>query len=732
MNWTGGTLQRTKHANKGVIQKQKAYFARARTHLQNGAESPDVPFRPSYLQNYDSFELAGHLPLLGSGSVRHTGHSVTQRRDSGHRRGSPGGELQEFGLRSKSNATFAPFAVTRRVDPQLGAARRPVSLDTEVTSDERPNKRKVLDADVEVQLLQANKKRLLQQRDWIGVAPSDPVKLRRLPSEEKRRHGRRRKVEGQHVAITRRGEHMDPTLSHLQPTDDRYANAFITSSVQPPLDPIRVRIGTDALTNACSTQPGDFEQSQTSSDPMLFDQQNDAGPQDQHRLPQLNPLPIRKCDSTNKSFRQATDSKHAGSHNWFRSCGSSAHCRHKQEFHRSGTEQGTPMSVKKGPAAQNTSPKTRITRNVKGNDHPLRFVFESSTSPTMNHPGNELQQSQSRDPEHSIAMNETDVRHSTAMRLGTIPEPSMESDATAANTIVNAEAGALLLEKLDQSSSRSSPYKSSILSVVHDHPTVHHREVESTKWSQHAIEGNQTRVSSSSLSVSLPALNRHALLRFGPPAHALKKGLDRCHNSGMQEHDADEQVWHDFIFSSDEESSSEAMQPHVHDSEQRPWQGSSSYLPLSVAVSSIRSTPFRPISGHASHKDVHDNANPTPAAGSRTFNALDAVSADSFEALSEHEETMLAAHSATGEPLVTHASMLNNVSWDTSPMSPRMLSRAETSRRGLDHAQRATGTTSQQAQASSDEGMRYCRQSPQYRSSGSFDEGLDLIDADAF
>jgi len=81
MNWTGGTLQRTKNANKGTKTVQKAYFAKARTNLQNGSHSPVAPFRPSYLQNDDSFELAGHLPTFGSGSVRHTGHSARRRRE---------------------------------------------------------------------------------------------------------------------------------------------------------------------------------------------------------------------------------------------------------------------------------------------------------------------------------------------------------------------------------------------------------------------------------------------------------------------------------------------------------------------------------------------------------------------------------------------------------------------------------------------------------------------------
>ena len=89
MNWTGGSLQRTKHVNKGVVQKQKAYFAKARTHLQNGSKSPGAPFRPTYLQRDSIFELAGHLPAFGSDSVRHLGHSARRRHDTTQRSPSP-------------------------------------------------------------------------------------------------------------------------------------------------------------------------------------------------------------------------------------------------------------------------------------------------------------------------------------------------------------------------------------------------------------------------------------------------------------------------------------------------------------------------------------------------------------------------------------------------------------------------------------------------------------------
>jgi hypothetical protein len=79
MNWTGGSLQRTKHANKGIVQKQKAHFAKARNHCQDGPKLPAVPFRPSYLGVDNSFELSGHLPSYGRGSVRHTGHTARPR-----------------------------------------------------------------------------------------------------------------------------------------------------------------------------------------------------------------------------------------------------------------------------------------------------------------------------------------------------------------------------------------------------------------------------------------------------------------------------------------------------------------------------------------------------------------------------------------------------------------------------------------------------------------------------
>ena len=57
-----------KVASKGIIQKQKAHFARARTRLQNEASPTISPFHSSFFRHDPPFSLR---------TVRHTGHSRT-------------------------------------------------------------------------------------------------------------------------------------------------------------------------------------------------------------------------------------------------------------------------------------------------------------------------------------------------------------------------------------------------------------------------------------------------------------------------------------------------------------------------------------------------------------------------------------------------------------------------------------------------------------------------------
>lgn len=86
MNWTGGSLQRTKYTNKGVIQKQKAYFAKARTQLQQSPGVPTAPFQPDYLQDNDDRGLGHQVSSFGSGLVR----QISDSRKESHRLGNCG------------------------------------------------------------------------------------------------------------------------------------------------------------------------------------------------------------------------------------------------------------------------------------------------------------------------------------------------------------------------------------------------------------------------------------------------------------------------------------------------------------------------------------------------------------------------------------------------------------------------------------------------------------------
>ena len=119
MNWTGGTLQRTRQANKGVLQQQRAYFAKARTHLQNATNKPIAPFYPSYLcDNNESGPLG--MPSFDSGSVRHMGHSVKRPRERAHHEDKPNDRRSAI----SGHEVFPHETSSRRVafhSPQYGA-----------------------------------------------------------------------------------------------------------------------------------------------------------------------------------------------------------------------------------------------------------------------------------------------------------------------------------------------------------------------------------------------------------------------------------------------------------------------------------------------------------------------------------------------------------------------------------------------------------------------------------
>jgi len=109
MNWTGGSLQRSKKANKGTLQKQRAHFARARARLQDGpdrhrASNSLSPLHPGFFRDVDTEGPRSTLRSFSSRSVRHAGRSKTLKGRS-------------------SRATASPVA-SDRISPSQAAGRR--------------------------------------------------------------------------------------------------------------------------------------------------------------------------------------------------------------------------------------------------------------------------------------------------------------------------------------------------------------------------------------------------------------------------------------------------------------------------------------------------------------------------------------------------------------------------------------------------------------------------------
>lgn len=133
-------------------------------------------------------------------------------------------------------------------------------------------KRKAPDENVEMQLLEANKKRLLTRADWIGIDASKPVQLQFVSCKQKEKIGKRRRTSGKCRAQRRQcveGE-LKPKKPHLQHRS--FAKLLESRANQDGPENIHIRIGTEALTDEESDQLEECAQSEACSSPMLFEQ----------------------------------------------------------------------------------------------------------------------------------------------------------------------------------------------------------------------------------------------------------------------------------------------------------------------------------------------------------------------------------------------------------------------------------------------------------------------------
>jgi hypothetical protein len=162
--------------------------------------------------------------------------------------------------------------------------------------------------DMDLQWLEANRKRLLTQQDWVGIDLAKPVSLRFQSSREKSRIGKRRRTKKGRSAAPRQRDNEEFRDKDLELANDNFSRMLRGSGPHQNVDNMRIRIGTDAMTSIYSTQLNQHAQSHASSELMLFDQE---GPLAQQRSEK--PLVNLQLHAATSASEQARVNSHAPS-----------------------------------------------------------------------------------------------------------------------------------------------------------------------------------------------------------------------------------------------------------------------------------------------------------------------------------------------------------------------------------------------------------------------------------
>lgn len=133
-------------------------------------------------------------------------------------------------------------------------------------------KRHPLHGNKEELMLEAKKRELLSNQDWVGLAPSHPVNMHFGGDRDKHKFGKRRKIDGRRRAY------------HNHTDCDIPASLGARAVRKDVVADISVRIGSDAFASQTQMQPPDHAASHAvsasrgdSSDPMLFDHEDLCG-----------------------------------------------------------------------------------------------------------------------------------------------------------------------------------------------------------------------------------------------------------------------------------------------------------------------------------------------------------------------------------------------------------------------------------------------------------------------
>lgn len=601
-------------------------------------------------------------------------------------------------------------------------------------AEKQDERQKVDDENMETKLLEANKKRLLRQQDWVGIALCKPVDVRFSSSKENGRIGKRGKASARRGATTHRNSNLQPAGRLLQPTNDEYA--FTSGALRHNDGDIRIRIGTDALTTtASSTQPHDCVQSQASSDSMLFEQASsdpmlfDHEPRRTAQQKRSHDARIAPFDASilAKGSRLNIDYHPHGPDKQTQiddgdaqqgeiNCSEPTRLGDSHKYNQAELA----MAVRYVSAVEtmNTeneafAPDCQIMQHVEGIERPLRLIFGDLSRPADARGRIKLQDNSVGEKEQAHKADAADCS-----RLGYMYQINDENGQRIIDEALTRTRGAPwkpYITLSDQSSCRLTAAQHSETRLLHVYPTARNNQVEPVDWSQHGEQGNFAHVSS--ISASLPP---YCLKRGGEESPV--RQVAPCNV------DEDEKTWQRFVLGSDKDVDSETQSEHDGHGDQRTSKASRDISHLPLFASSTR-LPFRPPSGMDAC--ISDNVQDTAAAAFAPLSGSRSITPRSDgrnEELGQGEQSM----ASDKQQRVNDASLQNNASCDSHFVSPRRCSDIKMTRGSLSRRDYTSDGLSRRATAGRSE-LGQGEYSPSiHEILASSDSGLDLIDPDSF
>ena len=554
--------------------------------------------------------------------------------------------------------------------------------------------------------------------------------------KEKNSVGKRRKVEGKTSALTRR---RSPTTFPRRADQDGLAghgDFFMTGALPLPAasDNIRIRIGSDALTTAASTQPNNYSQSQTNSDCMLFDEEGeDAAGRLQSEGPHsTTPFGHATAGNLGSAVDHHARSDKDQSPQRF-------HPVHHDKPLRPGTYAGE--HVQHAAAKSNTldssmqqseatDPSYYLAHHVRGVERPLKLAFGRSSLLRVSHTTSLTDKNGELQLDHAnFDAEEAEIGHAPR-NFGEAHQTVIRKHPNP-HTIVDDELLRPYLGSDMSSSGHVCVEDGTGTSVPQPHVSARNKRADRTSWPQHTTQGNLTHVNLWTVPASLPVPER-SNVRL-PDARPLLR------TKAVKENNEHESFWRSFVLGSDPQSAIDTIHTHNETSEDSMSRATKGYastrLPLSNSVTSVsstpsRSTPFRSLSGQAPR--ISDDVQYAPHSGSRSITSAAPSHAVWGRIESPDEEDVLGggpgeetpARSRFGE-LSTHASLQNHASHDS-----EMFSDARAPRSDLDRCSRVWDDVSRKAQASGSVVWPRSRGSSICDIPSSDTAGIDLVDAD--